>query len=348
MEIRSPKRVAQFSDGSIVDEDGNFVFVSQTAFLDKIVKGGQCFVCAQSITARTDEHVIPDWILRRCDLADKSVTLPNRTTFRYSAYKVPCCKKCNAFLGKYYEAPIAEAFANGHEAIFELANTKPQVLFGWLNLLVFKTHLKDLSLRSVLDLRVESGKIGDMYNWLNFHHMHALIRAPKYGTIINHDVIGSLSLLTIREHEFGGEFDYRDHELSDTVYIRIGDTAIIAVLNDSGAVSDMVERRLKLDRRPNLVQCAEILTEYQTASMHLRNRPTYRTELRSELGLFEISATFPESKEIAEYNTRLRGEVLWFNLQPFLNAKDQQGRKIVELKNEVLSGKITFMPISEN
>lgn len=343
--VRHPKRVEQLSNGSIVDEDGNFVFVSQADFLDKVVKGSRCFVCVQSIIEHTDEHIIPDWIIRRCNLTDKSVTLPNSSTFRYPAYKVPCCKECNAFLGRYYEEPVSAAFANGNYAVFELANTKPQVLFGWLNLLVFKTHLKDLSLRSIRDLRVESGKIGDTYDWLNFHHMHALIRAPKYNTIINHDVIGSISLLTISDHEFAGDFDYRDHVISDTVYIRLADIAIISVLNDSGAVSDMIEGRIKLDRPPNLMQCAEILTEYQTASLHLKNRPTYRTELRPELGLFEISATFPESKEIAEFNARLRGEIMWFNLQPFLKTKNQHGQTIEELEDEVLLGDFTFMPI---
>jgi hypothetical protein len=344
-DVRHPKRIEQYSNGSIVDEDGNFVFVSQADFLDKVVNSDRCFICVQSIIEHTDEHVIPDWIIRRCNLADKSVTLPNGSQFRYSAYKVPCCKECNSFLGRYYEEPVSDAFAHGHQAVFEFANTKPDVLFGWLNLIVFKTHLKDLSLRSIRDLRVESGKIGDIYDWINFHHMHALIRAPKYNTIINRDVIGSISLLTISDPHFADDFDYRDHVISDTVYIRIGDMGIIAVLNDSCAVSDMVEGRIKLERPPNLIQCAEILTEYQAASLHLKNRPTYRTELRPELGLFEISATFPESKEIAEYNAPLRGEIMWFNLQPFLKAKNQYGQTIEELKDEVLSGNFTFMPI---
>lgn len=342
---RYPKTVEQLSNGSIVDEDGNFVFVSQPDFLEKVINGGRCFVCAEVIIEHTDEHIIPDWIVRRCNLADKSVTLPNKSTFRYSAYKVPCCKNCNAFLGKHYEEPVSEAFANGYWGVLDLAHRQPQVLFGWLNLLVLKTHLKDLSLRSDRDLRVKSGKIGDTYDWLNFHHMHALVRAPKYKTLINRDVIGSICLLEITGHQIAGDFDYRDHVVSDTVYIRIGDIAIISVLNDSCAVSEMIEGRIRLDGSANLLQCAEILTEYQTASLHLKNRPTYRTVLNSELGLFEIDAVFPESKDIAEFNARLRGEIFWFNLEPFLKTKNQHGQTIAELKEEILSGEFTFIPV---
>jgi hypothetical protein len=341
--VRRLKSVDQLPDKTIVDEDGNLIFLGQDTFLEKVVNGSCCFVCGKEIIEHADEHIIPDWVLRRCGLHHKRMTLPNGTTFKYGQYKVPCCKTCNSFLGNYYEHPVSEAFASGFGAVANLANSKPDRLFGWLNLLVFKTHLKDLSLRALRDLRVDSGKIGEIYDWLSFHHMHAVLRAPLYGTRINRNVIGSICLLRVRDHGIGDLFDYRDHYPSDTVFVRIGDTAVISVLNDSGAIPGMLEGRLVLDDDPNLIQCAEILTEYQAASLHLSNRPTFRTELTS--GIFEIKADLPQSKDIADYNPRLRGELLWNNLQPFLNTRDQNGRKIADLEDAVLAGNLTFLPL---
>jgi hypothetical protein len=343
--VRRLKQVDQLPDKTIIDEDGNFIFLGQEAFLEKVVRASQCFVCAKDIREHADEHVIPDWILRRCKLHDKLITLPNGTNFKYGAYKVPCCKSCNSFLGRHYEVPISEAFAKGPHAVADLANTKPALLFGWLNLLVFKTHLKDLSLRAERDLRVESGKIGDIYDWLSFHHMHAVVRAPMFGTRIDRNVIGSICLLNVREHELGDPFDYRDHYPSDTVFVRVGQTALISVLNDSGAVPGMLEDRIVLDDLPNLIQCAEILSEYQAANLHLNNRPQYRTQFDPARGVFEIKAELPSSKNIAEYNPRVRGEILWSNLQPFMNSRDQYGTKICDLKDDILAGRITFLPL---
>lgn len=337
------KRVDQLPDRSIVDDEGNLIFLGQEAFLEKVVKRGHCFVCAKEIVEHADEHIIPDWILRRCKLHNKRITLPNGTTFKYGAYKVPCCKPCNSFLGMHYETPVSEAFSKGSDAVVDLANSNPALLFGWLNLLVFKTHLKDLSLRAERDLRIESGKIGDIYDWLSFHHMHAVFRAPMYGVRIDRDVIGSICLMQVRDHEIGDLFDYRDHYPSDTVFVRIGDTALISVLNDSGAIPGMLEGRIMLDDIPNLIQCAEILTENQAASMHLNNRPRYRTQLTS--GIFEIKADLPDKKDIAEYDPKVRGELLWHNLQPFLNSRDQNGSRIADLKDDVLAGQITFLPL---
>ena len=58
-----------------------------------------------------------------------------------------------------------------------------------------------------------------------------------------------------------------------------------------------------------------------------------------------IKADLPDSKEIADYDPKLRGELFWNNLQPFLNTRDQNGRMIAELKDEVLSGRLTFLPL---
>jgi hypothetical protein len=333
----------QIDDGSILDEEGNYIFVGQSNFLERVIQGGFCFVCANEISDRNDEHIIPDWIIRRCGLSNKSIKLPNQTLFKYTSYKIPCCKSCNKFLGDYYEKPISKAFSEGIEAVSELLVSKPELLFGWLNLIVFKTHFKDLSLRSHLDQRIDSDMIGSTYDWLNFHHMHAIFRAPLFQTRIAPEVLGSVALLEVKDAQLGGSFDYRDHTPSDTVYIRIEDISIVSVLNDSGAVPGMLVGRINLTDAPDLVQCAEILTEYQVASMHLKNRPAFGTRFDSSTGRFEIFATLPSEKEVAEYNPKMRGEAFWFNLQSYLEVEIEEGLKIRDIREDILTGRLTFL-----
>ena len=86
------------ADGSIKDSDGKVIFFSFDRFMSDIVQGNCCFVCGvgPAEAAFNDEHVLPDWLLRKYRLHDKSVTLPNGTQFRYGGFTVPCCARCNA------------------------------------------------------------------------------------------------------------------------------------------------------------------------------------------------------------------------------------------------------------
>lgn len=336
--------ISQLEDQSIVDENDNYLFVSRDTFLKEIINGESCFSCAKSIDERSDEHVIPDWVIRLCKLNHETIVLPNNARVRYVSYKVPCCRHCNELLASHYEQPISTAFKQGFDAVAKLLDSEPERVFGWLNLITFKTHLRDLSLRDKLDLRIESGMIGDRYSWADFHHSHAVFRAPLCGTKIDRDVIGSICAMQVADYQTGGMFDYRDHLPSETVFLRIGEIAIVTILSDSGAVLDMVEGRIFLNTGPNLLQCAEVLTEYQLASMHLKNRPEFMTQLNVQTGRLEIKAKLPEQKQVYPYSKDLRGELMWYNLQPFINIKNQHGQRLEELKDKVIRGSLTFMP----
>ncbi len=50
-----------------------------------------CFLCARRLTkaTRTDEDVFPVWLQNRFGLADKPITLLNRTTLAYKKLKIP-------------------------------------------------------------------------------------------------------------------------------------------------------------------------------------------------------------------------------------------------------------------
>jgi hypothetical protein len=72
-------------DGSAIDEANRIVYFSVERFVADVCNGNRCFICGAypAVTQFNDEHVLPDWILRKYNLHAKSITLPNGTTFRY-------------------------------------------------------------------------------------------------------------------------------------------------------------------------------------------------------------------------------------------------------------------------
>lgn len=163
--VRTHMNRKEIKSGTVV-QDGKVMLFSLNDFLSKIVEGSNCFICGKSEknVEFNDEHVIPDWILRRYRLHDKQITLPNRTLISYGQYKVPCCSACNAILGNLYEDPISKLLGQTYSEITKVIKSDTMsfsILFKWLSLIFFKIHLKSNSLRIKRDLRSESGTIGD-------------------------------------------------------------------------------------------------------------------------------------------------------------------------------------------
>jgi hypothetical protein len=58
-------------DGSLMGLGGKLLFFSVQRFRREIVEGDHCFVCGAKPTEKpiNDEHVIPDWVLRECNIS---------------------------------------------------------------------------------------------------------------------------------------------------------------------------------------------------------------------------------------------------------------------------------------
>lgn len=165
-------------DDSVVDATGKIVFYSTERFAKEIAEGNCCFICGvfPDETQFNNEHVIPKWILRRFNLYERSINLPNGTTIQYDQYTVPCCADCNTFLGETFEKPIQQLIDNGTSDIEHYVKSKgPWLIFLWMALIFLKTHLKDRTLRNSLDHREADGKIADLYEWENLHHIHCIV-----------------------------------------------------------------------------------------------------------------------------------------------------------------------------
>ena len=95
------------------------IFFSLERFTSDIANGDCCFICGAQRAAVpfNDEHVTPDWILRRFGLHGCQIQIPNSTHLRYGSLTVPCCVQCNSEIGDRFEKPMRALFAGGFEAV---------------------------------------------------------------------------------------------------------------------------------------------------------------------------------------------------------------------------------------
>ncbi len=173
-------------DGSLYGEDGKVLQFSAQRFYDEVVRGGSCFVCGRKKSRNvpwSDEHVIPRWLLKRYNMFDQTIGLPNGRSVMYGRYTVPCCRDCNQALGKLVEEPIRELLSGGIVAVAKrLTPELGGLLFSWCALLFLKTHLKDLTVKWNPDPRHnEHLNIGQTYDWQSLHHIQCMARLPVVG-----------------------------------------------------------------------------------------------------------------------------------------------------------------------
>ena len=236
------------SDGSLEDSDGNILFFSLERFNDEICEGGHCFLCGAHPEEKefSDEHIIPKWVLKLLDLFEEEITLPNGEKIQYSKYTVPCCKECNAFLGKEVEEEIRNAVVGGLESVNQyVRDNGPWKIFLWLALIFFKTHLKDTYLRKHLDHRKGSETIASDYDWGVMHHIHCIVRAIQTGTSIENECFGTTAILPAKVSDLYSNYDYRDTYAANTILLRINDIAFLSVLDDSCAAAHFFSGHFK-------------------------------------------------------------------------------------------------------
>jgi hypothetical protein len=111
-------------DGTVLGGDGHVLFFGIERFVSDIVPGRVCFICGSSEDERAfnGEHVLPKWVLRAGAIFDQSITLPNRTRFRYGQYTIRCCAQCNAELSETYENRIRPLISGGYRAVAHYLN----------------------------------------------------------------------------------------------------------------------------------------------------------------------------------------------------------------------------------
>jgi hypothetical protein len=312
-------------DGSAVRDDGRVIVFSIGRFIRDIVEGGSCFICGKSRdeVPFNDEHIIPDWVLRRTGLYERQITLPNETLHRYAQYKVPCCVPCNSLMGRTFEVPISKLFAEGYDAVAGHMRTREGMaqLFIWLAFIYLKTHLKDLSLRMHQDRRMPEGKIAYVYEWESLHHIHCVARSYLAKVDIDPEVIGSVLLLPAKVGPDGEQFDYGDNYPGRTLFLRIGEIALFSVLNDARAVlqfrtapeqSELGYPLLTaITHALSPIQVRELMAELVYTNLRIEDRPVFKTVVDPATEQATIVAETPVGYHFGAGNREFYGQLLY-------------------------------------
>jgi hypothetical protein len=323
---------------TLIDTNGKIVFFGLQHFLKDVAKGDCCFICGASPKDKNfnDEHIIPDWILRRFNLYDEYITLPNGTKFKYGRYTVPCCQDCNTELGETYEKPISSLLGKSYKEVVAEIQKDPSIsklIFRWLSLIFLKTHLKDKSLLAERDKRINKGFLADLYYWEDMHHIHCITRSHHTNAPIENDVYGSTFILPAMAIDRFGGFDYIDSQTGKTVMIQIGEIALIATLNDSCAGSTIFTENLKkITGALSPFQLREIVAHLNFINLSLEERPVYKSMINSKE--YKIKADIPETLSLLDEEERFVsiGEFLRYYVEPMIGEIEDREKVLKEIQ----------------
>lgn len=339
---------ARTTDGSIVDASGKVIFFSTQRFVNDICLADCCFICGARPETKTfnDEHVIPDWILRRYQLHARALTISNGQQFRYDRLTIPCCAECNSLMGRSIESPMSELVRSGYTAFNDYAvNGGLLDIFVWLGLIFLKTHLKDRSFRWHRDARLGEERISDFHTWEELHHLHCLVRCFYNGTSVDEAAVGSFLTMPTRTELSPERFDFLDLSEGQTLMLRLDDFVVIAVFNDSGAAKSWFDQKAKLITGPiSELQAREIAAELAYLNLHLDPRPRFHTETDVFRQNSRIRATRPSAPPtMAPFDLGVRGALLDHAIGFAVDNIRASGATSDEIANFIRAGTFTCL-----
>lgn len=247
-----------------------------------------CFICGISVEQRpvTEEHILSQWLLRRFDLWDRTITLLNWTDIKYSQLKIPCCSVCNNDHLSRIEKEVQQGVEQGFEKFRQIDEL---TIYQWLAKIRFGILFKELSLDADRGNK-ELGKIIGpkvMHEHQNLHRLLQSVRLPFRF------ISKPWSVWILRSHTYPRkyDFDFWDFFESLTVYIRMHDTAVIMCLEDNAyqqeARDDFFKQFDGVTLHPCQLEELAVRVSYQNAL--LRRTPEYDIDVHPVTGEYIVS-----------------------------------------------------------
>jgi len=309
-----------------------------------ICEGNCCFICGREYSEPdfNDEHILPDWILRKYNLHSKMISLSNKSSRLYGTYKIPCCRNCNSQMSDEFETPISQVVAGGYTAVSKyIIQGGYWHIFKWLNLIFLKTHLKDKAFFYNLDTRKGNEKLSDFFSWEELHHIHCVARSFYTGTELDNKVFGSFFYFPVKDVVDTEAFDYRDLTIHQTILLRLGNVAFIAVLNDACAAWTVFQDFLPKFTGPlSILQLREVMARVASINSRLRERPSFHTDFSPTKGVGRIQATYTQQVELMDSDPTTYGKILHSSTEDIIPFREPEFK---QLSDDIKTGYYTFL-----
>ena len=221
--------------------------------------------------------------------------------------------------------------------------TKRQGTLATLLLVVaylLKTHLKDKYLNLNRDIRRGELKIAELHSWEDLHHIHCVSRAFYSRCDLSPEVAGSMLILPAKVRPHFEPFDYGDLSFAQTMLLRMEETAIITVFNDSGATLSIFGDHLsKIEGPVSPLQLRELAAELASLNIQLAERPRFASDFNLLTEEYRIIAERPEYWRLEQWDPEVRAKIMRHICEPLLSKLEDKER----ILGLIDTGRYTFL-----
>jgi hypothetical protein len=294
--------------------------------LDDSSFDNRCIMCREELTkdTKTDEHIFPKWLLKRYNLWNVKMRLPNQSQTPYRQFTVPCCKECNGGIMSEWENMVKDASEKGFDEFIKLPE---EVVVWWLMKIYYAKLVKEQSFRENVKDPNSSVMISDdqLFLYRNIYtYMYELLKGTKFGKHKPYE------LYIFRTYS-DKEFDYLDDIYRHVVYMRLNDILIICALDSFDFFSIQYKKELE---ELNKMPCVDPIQALELFAKILYYKTHYKFESVHELIVSEngvrLDSELKNIEQIRSFNTLELHQLLCniFNMrgfyvenQPFVEGK---------------------------
>jgi hypothetical protein len=142
-------------------------------------------------------------------------------------------------------------------------------------------------------------------------------------------------------------FDYADLSWAQTFMVRIGNVAVITVLNDSQAsVSIYSEEELRKIEGPlSPLQIREVTARLASINLHLAERPQFFSEFDTRTDEYRMLAKRPDSLGLNPWRDEDHGKIMHHFSKGLLGGVTEEER--LQTLENLKSGRFTFLRDAE-